>query len=78
MTINSSGDTISNSVNHYTDGKIKPEISIVDQGLEEIGNSTDKDNVTLDVSKIQQILKLEKLMTPNEQIDLLIKKKLGI
>jgi UDP-glucose 4-epimerase len=69
---------ISNAVNHHTDGKIKPEISIVDQGLEEIGNSTDKDNVTLDVSKIQQILKLEKLMTPNEQIDLLIKKKLGI
>ena len=69
---------ISNSVNRYTNGKIKPEISIVDQGLKEIGNSTDKDNIELDVSKVQQILKLKKLITPNEQIDLLIKKKLGI
>ena len=69
---------ISNSVNRYTDGKIKPKISIVDQGLEEIGHSTDKDNIELDVSKIQQILKLKKLITPNEQIDILIKKKLGI
>jgi UDP-glucose 4-epimerase len=71
-------EIISNSVNHHTDGKIKPEISIVDQGIEEIGNSTDKDNIELDISKIQQILKLEKLITPSEQIDLLIKTKLGI
>lgn len=69
---------ISNSVNSFTDGKIKPEISIVDQGIDEIGDSTDKDNIELDVSKIQKFLKLEKLITPNEQINLLIKKKLGI
>lgn len=69
---------ISNSVNSFTNGKIKPEISIVDQGIDEIGDSTDKDNIELDVSKIQKILKLEKLTTPDEQINLLIKKKLGI
>jgi len=69
---------ISDSVNQNTDGKIQPEISIVDQGLEEIGSSTDKDNIELDVSKIQTILKLEKLISPIEQIDLLIKKKLHI
>lgn len=68
---------ISDSVNKYTDGKIKPEISIVDQGLDEIGSSTDKDNIELDISKIQKILNLEKLTSPQEQIDILIKEKLS-
>lgn len=67
---------ISDSVSQQTNGKIKPEISIVDQGLDEIGSSTDKDNIVLDVSKVQKILNLEKLISPQEQIDILIKKKL--
>lgn len=69
---------ISDSVNRYTDGKIKPEISIVDQGLDEVGSSTDKDNIELDVSKVQHFLNLKKLTSPQEQIDILIKKKLNI
>lgn len=68
---------VSDSVNRHTNGKIKPKISIVDQGIAEIGSATDKDNIELDVSKIQQILNLEKLMSPQEQIDILIKKKLS-
>lgn len=68
---------ISDSVSQQTNGKIKPEISIVDQGLDEVGSSTDKDNIELDVSKVQKILNLEKLTSPQEQIDILIKKKLN-
>ena len=68
---------ISDSVNRHTDGKIKPEIAIVDQGLDEVGSSTDKDNIELDISKVQKILNLEKLTSPQEQIDILIKEKLS-
>lgn len=69
---------VSDSVIQHTNGKIKPEISIVDQGIDEIGTSTDKDNIELDVSKVQKILNLEKLTSPQEQIDMLIKKKFSI
>ena len=68
---------ISNSVSKQTNGKIKPEISIVDQGLDEVGSLTDKDNIELDVSKVQKILNMKKLTSPQEQIDILIKKKLN-
>ena len=68
---------ISDSVNRHTNGKIKPEIAIVDQGLDEVGSSTDKDNIELDISKVQKILNLEKLTSPQEQIDILIKEKLS-
>ncbi|EPA05286.1 NAD-dependent epimerase/dehydratase family protein [Candidatus Nitrosarchaeum limnium] len=68
---------ISNSVNKYTNGKIKPEVSIIDQGLDEVGSSTDKDNIELDVSKVKNFLNMETLTSPQEQIDILIKKKLS-
>jgi len=68
--------TISESVNRHTGGKIKPEISIIDKGIDEVGSSTDKDNIKLDISKIQNILNLEKLTSPKEQIDILVQKKI--
>ena len=50
---------VSETFNEQTNGKIHPEISIVDKGIPESGNPNDKDSLELDVSKIKNILKLD-------------------
>ena len=61
-----------------TDSEYQILPSISDKLIENKLKKGDKIDIELDISKIQQILKLEKLITPSEQIDLLIKTKLGI
>lgn len=64
------------SVSKQTKGKIKPEISIIDKGIIEIGSASDKNNIVLDVTKIKTLLKIDKLISPQNQVDILIQKAL--
>ena len=47
------------------------------QGIPEIGHPNDKNSINLDVSKVKNILGLEKITEPKEQIEKLIQKKLS-
>ncbi len=68
---------VSETFNEQTNGKIHPEISIVDKGILETGNPSDKDSLELDISKIKTILKLDSLISPQEKIQELVKQKIS-
>lgn len=76
ITILDLAELVVESVTKLSKNKIKPEISIIDKGIPEIGHPNDKNSINLDVSKVQNILGLEKITEPKEQIEKLIQKKL--
>lgn len=63
---------IVDTVRSQTGNKIQPRISIIDKGIEEVGSENDKNNIILDVTKIKNILGIQKLISPKEQIELLV------
>ena len=66
-------DTIINCSN----GKVKPEIEIVDKGLPIIFTHEDKNLIKVDVSKVKAFLGLERMTRPKETIERLVREKIA-
>ena len=62
----------------YTDGKTNPRIEIIDQGQPLLFAKEDKDKIKVDVTKAKKLLGLEKLTSPTESIEKIIKDRLSI
>ncbi|MGY5146772.1 MAG: NAD-dependent epimerase/dehydratase family protein [Candidatus Nitrosopumilus sp. bin_7KS] len=59
-------------VKRLSNGKINPEISIVDKSIPEVGNPDDKNKIDLDISKIKNYFDIDSLQTPKNAIEELI------
>jgi len=61
----------------YTDGKTNPRIEIIDQGQPLLFAKEDKNKIKVDVTKAKKLLGLEKLTSPTESIEKIIKDRLS-
>ncbi|MHA1833727.1 MAG: NAD-dependent epimerase/dehydratase family protein [Candidatus Baldrarchaeia archaeon] len=61
----------------YTDGKTNPRIEIIDQGQPLLFTKEDKDKIKVDITKAKKLLGLEKLTSPTESIEKIIKDRLS-
>jgi UDP-glucose 4-epimerase len=59
-----------------TSGKIQPKVRVVDQGIPSPYTPEDKYKLKVDITKLKEFLGIEKLNSPIEVVDRLIKKKL--
>jgi len=57
----------------YTDGKINPRIEIIDQGKPLLFTKEDKDKIKVDITKAKKLLRLEKLTSPKQSIEKIVK-----
>jgi UDP-glucose 4-epimerase len=60
-----------------TNGKIKPQIEITDQGKPSLFTEEDKDKIRVDVTKAKKLLELERLASPKESIERIVKNRLA-
>jgi UDP-glucose 4-epimerase len=77
ITILDLANIVKESVIKYSNGKIKPKMSIVDKGTPELYTQEDKNKIRLDVTKLKEFLKIDKLTAPQEAIDKIVKMKLS-
>jgi nucleoside-diphosphate-sugar epimerase len=61
----------------YSDGKIQPEIKVVDTGHPDMFNENDKKSIKVDVSKVLNALELKKLKSPSKSIEDVVKSKIA-
>jgi UDP-glucose 4-epimerase len=59
-----------------TNGKIKPPIEIIDQGKPSLFTEEDKHRMQVNVTKAKKLLELERLTSPNDSIERLVKNRL--
>ena len=64
---------VQESVHKHSDGQIKPEISIIDKSIPEIGDPDDKNKIHLDITKIKNYFDIGTLQKPKDVIDELVK-----
>ena len=64
---------VQESVQKLSNGKINPEISIIDKSIPEIGNPDDKNKIHLDITKIKNYFDINSIQKPKDVIDELIK-----
>jgi len=62
----------------YTDGKTNPRIEIIDQGRPLLFTKEDKNKIKVDITKAKKLLGLEKLTSPTESIEKIIKNRLRL
>jgi len=75
ITILDLANIVKDSVATNSNGKILPEIQIIDKGIEQLGAPDDKDKISMDISKITSLLKLSDIKNPKTVIDDLVKKR---
>jgi nucleoside-diphosphate-sugar epimerase len=62
----------------YSKGEIKPEINVVDTGLPIMFNENDKKLIKVDASKALKFLEIERLKSPRESMEDIVKSRMGI
>jgi len=77
ITILDLANIVKESVIKHSNGKIQPKITIVDKGISELYTLEDKNKIRLDIRKVKEFLKIDRLISPQEAIDEIVKKKLG-
>jgi len=75
ITIMELAKIVAEAIVKCTNGKMKPQIEIIDQGKPLLYNEEDKIKIRVDVTKAQKMLGLEKLTSPKESIEKIIKKQ---
>ena len=68
---------VQNSVQTLSNGKINPEVSIIDKSIPETGDPDDKNNIHLDISKIKNYFEINSLEKPEDIIHELIKYRMS-
>jgi len=76
ITVIELAEMIRHAVLKQSNGKIKPEIEIVDRGQPAMFTPQDKHLIKVDVSKVKSFLGLERMTNPKETIEKLVREKL--
>jgi UDP-glucose 4-epimerase len=76
ITILDLANIVKDSVTKRTDGRIAPEVTVVDKGLPDAYAAGDKDKLRLDATKAKEFLGLAKLTSPQEAIDGIVQRRL--
>lgn len=77
ITIWELANIVRDSVTKYSKGEIQPLIKIVDKGMPEIYTPEDKNMIRFDIKKAKTLLGIKELISPEETIDKIIKKRMS-
>ena len=77
VTILELAEMVRDAVIKYSNGKIRPEIEVVDRGQNVLFTPEDKDLIKVDVSKVKSFLGFKKMADPKETIEKLVKAKIA-
>ena len=77
VTILELAEIVRNAIIKISDGKLKPEIRIVDKGIPALFRESEKTLIKVDVGKASKLLGLNKLVSPKESIERIICSKLS-
>ena len=67
---------VRDAIVRHTDGKISPEIKIVNQGKPVLFTEEDKNKIKIDITKAAKLLGLERLTSPMESVEKIVKNRL--
>ena len=76
VTILELAEMMRDAIIKYSNGKIRPEIEIVDRGQPILFTQEDKELIKVDGSKVKSFLGLERMTNPKEILEKLIKERL--
>jgi nucleoside-diphosphate-sugar epimerase len=76
ITILELAEIVRDAIYKYSNGRIKVKIDVIDQGKPLLFNEDDKNKITVDISKVRELLGLESLISPRESIEKLIKSRM--
>jgi nucleoside-diphosphate-sugar epimerase len=65
------------SISKLTDGKVQPKIDVIDNKQPSMFQESDKELITVDAKKAIEFLQLDKLKSPQESMQEIIKSRLG-
>ena len=76
ITILEIAEIVKETIIEYTSGKIRPKIEIVDKGIPSMFMKNDKSQIKVDITRVKNILKLDRLKSPERSIREIIRKRL--
>ena len=76
ITIIKLAEMIRDTIIKHSKGKVKPTLEIIDKGEPVLFTSMDKSRIKLDISKVKNLLGLERIKNPRETLEKLVKDKL--
>ncbi len=76
ITVLELAEIVRDSIIELTEGKIRPSIEIVDHGEPELFSEDDKFRIKVDITKLKELLGIEKLLSPRDAIKKIIRKRL--
>ena len=76
VTVIELAEMIRSVIIEYSNGNIKPPIEIVDKGQRSLFDAEDKNRIKVDVSRLRSFLGLQRMTSPEETIERLVKEKL--
>jgi nucleoside-diphosphate-sugar epimerase len=77
VTIIELAEIVRETIAKYSKGEIRPEINVVDTGLPSMFNENDKRLIKVDTSKALNFLEIEKLKSPKESMEDIIRSKIS-
>jgi UDP-glucose 4-epimerase len=77
VTIIELAEIVREAIAKYSKGEIRPEINVVDTGLPSMFNENDKRLIKVDTSKALNFLEIEKLKSPKESMEDIIRSKIS-
>lgn len=75
VTIIELAEMVRASITELTDGKVSPQIEVVDKGLPSLFSPYDKNKVKVDIDKAIKLLGLKRLASPKESIGYIARRK---
>jgi len=76
ITILELAEIVKETIIEYTSGKLRPKIEIVDKGIPSFFVKNEKSQIKVDITRAKNLLKLDKLKSPEESIREIIRKRL--
>jgi len=76
ITVIELAETIRSVIIECSNGNIEPRIEIVDKGQRSLFNAEDKNRIKVDISKLRSFLGLQRMTSPKETTERLVKEKL--
>jgi nucleoside-diphosphate-sugar epimerase len=76
ITILELAEIIKKAIIEHTNGKVRPEVQIIDKGLPPLFNEDDKRKIKVNVEKAMAFLAVRKLRSPEESLSDLVKSRL--
>lgn len=78
MTIIEVANTIREAVEKHTKGKIRPIVKVVDKGLPQLYEATDKNNIKVSLKRLREFLGIQELKNPRETLEEIVMKRLNM